>query len=222
MHVLAGADDDTWAERCIDDVLAERGHLLSDESCERLTRIWPVLQAAAAQRERLTTAQWVERTWRSLGGDAYLKPAEMANARRYLQLLDEMEEQAGAIDLSLLKTRLNKLYAEAAVSAGAVDLMTIHGAKGLEWDVVIVPGLEKKAAISGGRLLTWNEVDSGGSRRGACRACSDCWQGRGVARAERLAEQHREDARCGGTQAAVLCRLHAGAGGAASVCRSRS
>ena len=163
LHILAGADDDTWAERCIGDVLDERGHLLTDESCERLTRIWPILQAASAQRGRLTTSQWVERTWRSLGSDVYLRPAEMSNARRYLQLLDELEEQAAAIDLNLLKTRLNKLYAEAAVSEDAVDLITIHGAKGLEWDVVIVPGLEKKARVSSRRLLTWDEVGSGGA-----------------------------------------------------------
>ncbi len=161
LHMLAGADDDTCAERCVEDVLAERGDLLDEESCERLKRIWPVLRAAAAQRGRLTTSQWVERTWRSLGGDTYLKPAEITNARRYLQLLDELEEEAGTLDLSLLKTRLDKLYAEATASAGAVDLMTIHGAKGLEWDVVIVPGLEKKARVSGTRLLTWNEIDSG-------------------------------------------------------------
>lgn len=161
LHLLAGADDDTWAERSVSDALTERGHLLSDESCERLTRIWPVLQAASEQRGRLTTAQWIERTWRSLGGDAYLTPEEMTNARRYLQLLDEIEEQSGALDLSLLKTRLDKLYAEAAVNPEAVDLMTIHGAKGLEWDVVIVPGLEKRTRVSGGRLLTWNEIDSG-------------------------------------------------------------
>ncbi|MEO6817263.1 MAG: UvrD-helicase domain-containing protein [Edaphobacter sp.] len=163
LHLLAGADDDTWAERSIADVLAERGHLLSDESCELLTRIWPTLQAASDHRDRLTTAQRVERTWRSLGGDVYLTSEKMQNARRYLQLLDEIEEEAGAIDLNLLKLRLDKLYAEAAVHAGAVDLITIHGAKGLEWDVVIVPGLEKRARVSGGRLLTWNEIDSGGA-----------------------------------------------------------
>lgn len=161
LHLLAGADDDTWSERCIEDVLAERGDLLDEEGCERLARIWPVLRAASTQRGRLTTSQWVERTWRSLGGDAYLKPAEMTNARRYLQLLDEVEEQAGAINLTVLKKRINNLYADAAVTAGAVDLMTIHGAKGLEWDVVIVPGLEKRARVSGRRLLTWNEIDSG-------------------------------------------------------------
>lgn len=160
LHVLAGADDDTWSDSCIQDILTERGHLLDDESCSRLARIWPVLKAAAAQRGRLTAAQWVERTWRSLGGDSYLQNAEIANARRYLQLLDEMEQTEGTIDLKLLKARLATLFAEAAVTPGAVDLMTIHGAKGLEWDVVIVPGLEKRARVSGGRLLTWNEIGS--------------------------------------------------------------
>jgi ATP-dependent helicase/nuclease subunit A len=160
LHMLAGADNPEFAERCVGDVVAERGDLLSEESCARLARVWPVLQTAREQRSGLTTAQWVERTWRSLGGDVYLRPAEMANVRRYLQLLDEVEEQGELIDLGLLKGRLNKLYAEAAPAAGAVDLMTIHGSKGLEWDVVIVPGLEKKPPVSREKLLTWNEINS--------------------------------------------------------------
>jgi ATP-dependent helicase/nuclease subunit A len=75
--------------------------------------------------------------------------------------LDEVEEKGEAIDLGLLKRRLSSLYAETAAGADAVDLMTIHGAKGLEWDVVIVPGLEKKAQVNREKLLTWNEIDSG-------------------------------------------------------------
>jgi ATP-dependent helicase/nuclease subunit A len=161
LHILAGADDPAWAERSIEDVIAERGDLLSEESCERLARVWQVLSAAADQRGKLTTAQWVERTWRSLGGDAWLTANEMANARRYFQLLDEVEEQAGMLDLSLLARRIDKLYAETAAVAGAVDLMTIHGAKGLEWDVVMVPGLERRAQPNRNRLLTWSEIDSG-------------------------------------------------------------
>ncbi len=160
LHVLAGADDPAWAERCVQDAVAERGDLLSEESCARLMRVWPVLRAAGEQRVGLTTSQWVERTWRSLGGDVYLKSAEIANARRYLQLLDEVEEQAGTMDLGLLKRRLNRLFAESAAEAGAVDLMTIHGAKGLEWDVVIVPGLERKPQADRERLLNWSEIDS--------------------------------------------------------------
>ncbi|MGD0444229.1 MAG: UvrD-helicase domain-containing protein [Edaphobacter sp.] len=161
LHVLAGADDSEWSERCVEDAVRERGDLLSEESCTRLMRVWTVLQAARARQNELTTAQRVERTWRSLGGDAYLDDAGMANARRYLQLLDEVEEQAGVMDLSLLKRRLNDLRAETAAMEGAVDLMTIHKAKGLEWDVVIVPGMERKPPVDRERLLNWSEIDSG-------------------------------------------------------------
>ena len=164
LHLLSGADDPAWAERSLQDVIAERGDLLSEESCARLARIWPVLLAAVEHRTNITTAQRVERTWRSLGGDAYLKPAELANARRYLQLLDQVEEQTGTMDLRLLQRRLKTLFAEPAVGTGVVDLMTIHGAKGLEWDVVMIPSLEKRAQSNREKLLTWNEVDSNQNR----------------------------------------------------------
>jgi ATP-dependent exoDNAse (exonuclease V) beta subunit len=39
--------------------------------------------------------------------------------------------------------------------------MTIHKAKGLEWDVVIVPGMERKPPVDRERLLNWSEIDSG-------------------------------------------------------------
>ncbi len=161
LHVLVGGDDPAWAERSMQDVIDERADLLTEDSCARLARVWPVLRAAADQRARMTTAQWVERTWRSLGGDAWLTADERENARRYMRLLDEVEEEAGMLDLNLLQRKIDRLYAESTASAGAVDLMTIHGAKGLEWDVVMVPGLEKKANASRERLLNWNEIVPG-------------------------------------------------------------
>jgi ATP-dependent helicase/nuclease subunit A len=109
----------------------------------------------------MSTAQWVERTWRSLGGDAFLKPGELSNARRYLQLLDEVEEETGTIEVNLLKRRLDKLFAKPPASGWAVDLMTIHKSKGLEWDVVMVPGLQKKEPANREKLLNWSEIDAG-------------------------------------------------------------
>jgi ATP-dependent helicase/nuclease subunit A len=119
------------------------------------------LQAAESNRSGLSMAQWVERTWRSLGGEAYLKTAELANAQRYLQLLDEVEEENGRVDAGLLKRQLDKLYAKPPASDWAVDLMTIHKSKGLEWDVVMVPGMEKKDPPKRENLLNWSEIESG-------------------------------------------------------------
>ncbi|HZY61033.1 MAG TPA: UvrD-helicase domain-containing protein [Edaphobacter sp.] len=160
LHVIAGADDDRFAKRTIGTLIAERKHLLDEDSRAHLERVMPVFQAAAEQRGRLAVAQLVERTWRSLHGDIYLTAEQMSNAHRYLQLLDEIEQETGTLDLSLLKARLNDLCADTAMRADAVDLMTIHKAKGLEWDVVIVPSLEKSGRASRRRLLTWHELDS--------------------------------------------------------------
>jgi ATP-dependent helicase/nuclease subunit A len=159
--VVTGADDPAWKRRAMWDVVGERGELLSPDGIGRLERVWPVMQAAESQRGRLTTAQWVERTWRSLGGDSYLTADELGNALRYLRLLDAMEGEAGRIDLARLQQRLKRLYAESPVRADAVELVTIHKAKGLEWDVVLVPGLERTTQVDGGRLLAWDEMDSG-------------------------------------------------------------
>jgi ATP-dependent exoDNAse (exonuclease V) beta subunit len=44
-----------------------------------------------------------------------------------------------------------------------VELMTIHKAKGLEWDLVLVPGLERGGGRSANVLLNWLEFDGGTS-----------------------------------------------------------
>src|SRR5258708_34846886 len=59
-----------------------------------------------------------------------------------------------------MEQRMRKLYAESPVRAEAVELVTIHKAKGLEWDVVLVPGLERLTQGDAPSLLTWEEVDA--------------------------------------------------------------
>ncbi len=146
----------------------ERGHLLPDDSCQRLARVWSVLQSAAAQRARLTPAQLVERAWRSLGGDAWLTQSELMNTNRFFQLLNELQveleenQSVNLLDPTLLESRLQELYAEPNPTPEGtpfVELLTIHKAKGLEWDVVLVPALERQPAADRSRLLTWSELE---------------------------------------------------------------
>ncbi len=162
LHLLAGADDPALRECGVGDLIARRGHLISREGEQRLIRVWPVLEAAATRQGRWRLAEEIERTWRSLGGDAPLNAEARENADRFLRLVDELETAGRRLDLSVLAQRMERLYAEASVHAGAVDLMTIHGAKGLEWDVVMVPGLHRVAQADRNRLLNWVELDAAG------------------------------------------------------------
>jgi ATP-dependent exoDNAse (exonuclease V) beta subunit len=168
LHTLTGADDPNLQHHSIQRLMAERAHLLPEDSRLRLARVRNVLTEAAAQRARLRPAQLVERAWRSLGGDAWLQPDQLANAHRFFQLLDELHAQladsssAGLLDSALLESHLDKLYAEpASFPPGQpfIELLTIHKAKGLEWDVVLVPALERQPAADRSRLLTWSELE---------------------------------------------------------------
>jgi ATP-dependent exoDNAse (exonuclease V) beta subunit len=168
LHTLTGCDDPSLQSHSIQSLMAERGHLLPEDSIQRLQRVWQVLTEAAAQRARLTQAQLVERAWRSLGGDAWLTQSEIVNINRFFQLLDELQleleenRSANLLDPTLLESRLQELYAEPnPIPAGTpfVELLTIHKAKGLEWDVVLVPALERQPATDRSRLLTWSELE---------------------------------------------------------------
>jgi ATP-dependent helicase/nuclease subunit A len=174
LHTLTGSDDSTLRRLSIRRLMEQRGHLLSDDSIDRLKRVWTVLETAAAQDSRLSTARLVERVWRSLGGDTWLAEAELSNARRFFRLLDEMEAEAtssgAALDPTQLGDSLQRLYAEpgpCSPDAPSVELLTIHRAKGLEWDVVLVPALERSPGANRTRLLTWSELEDSADPTGA-------------------------------------------------------
>ncbi len=160
LHLLSGADDRLLKDTPILDLLQTRGDLLSPDGCARLERLWTVMTAALGQRGHIPLATWVERTWRSLGGDLPLDIEARENTQCFFELLNEISSDASSIDPADLERRLQSLYAAPATTPNAVDLMTIHSAKGLEWDLVIVPSLERRGQSNRGRLLTWAELDS--------------------------------------------------------------
>lgn len=136
-----------------------RAHLLSPEGQLLLGRAWPVLDEAQASLGRTLFSTHVERTWRSLGADALLRADQMTNARRFLRLLQELESGPDPLSVPLFERRLRKLYAEPSSGAADVELMTIHKSKGLEWDLVLIPALERGAGSSRHELLKWLELD---------------------------------------------------------------
>ncbi len=158
LHRLAGQDDSALARATIFELIQSRGELLSANGIARLQPFYLVLSRALDQRGRLPLSQWIARTWRAFQAHAFSSPEALANINRFLALLDELETSTGVIDLRILAERLKKLYAAAALHPGAVDLTTIHSAKGLEWDVVLIPSLQRPAQTGGGRLLAWLDI----------------------------------------------------------------
>ncbi len=135
---------------------------LGTEARRRLERCQPVLEQALDERRRFGLRDSVERCWHALGGPATLgNERELDEALAYLDALGDVEDEApGApVDLARLVEALLKLYAPARPQPDTyVELLTIHKSKGLQFDTVIVPGLERVGASDAPPLLRWLKV----------------------------------------------------------------
>ncbi|MBM3724964.1 MAG: DNA helicase UvrD [Acidobacteria bacterium] len=121
------------------------------------------LEAAIGQRGRRRLRDLVEAAWVTLGGPACLAgDTDLTDAGRFLDLLDELDEGGDLADFAVLEARCAELFATPdALADGAVQVMTIHKAKGLEFDTVIVPGLDRPQRLDDSRLLTWTTALAG-------------------------------------------------------------
>ncbi|HTU66225.1 MAG TPA: UvrD-helicase domain-containing protein [Steroidobacteraceae bacterium] len=132
---------------------------LTPDGNARLFRARPILLAAWEGREREARAHLVERTWLALGGaSASGQTTELAHARRFLAALDVEDRKRLRGRPPDLGRLMNRLYAEDPAQPGAVSLMTIHGAKGLEFDHVFVVGVGRATRGDESRLLNWLEI----------------------------------------------------------------
>ena len=133
---------------------------LTPDGRTRLERVRPVLAAALAGRQRSSLRDAVEGTWLVLGGPACAASAtDLEDAETYLDHLESKEEAGAIADFEAFEQSLDKLYAlpDMAAGDGAVQIMTMHKAKGLEFDHVIVPGLGKVPPAAGKKLFLWME-----------------------------------------------------------------
>jgi ATP-dependent exoDNAse (exonuclease V) beta subunit len=133
---------------------------LSPDGRERLARVRNILAPALANRLRGSLRDRVERAWLALGGPACVTDAtDLEDAGVYLDALESAEVAGALPDLAAFETRVAELWALPDVHARAndVQIMTIHRAKGLEFDHVIVPGLGRTPRTDEKHLFLWME-----------------------------------------------------------------
>ncbi|HJD44071.1 MAG TPA: UvrD-helicase domain-containing protein [Candidatus Paenalcaligenes intestinipullorum] len=126
---------------------------LEDDERQRLHAAAHVLLEANNHSGILPLAAWVERIWHALGGKAvYVDTADQADAEQVLQLLEQIGPYT-QLCLEQLEQRVAALKAVPTTTEVAVEVMTIHKAKGLEFEGVLLYGLERKARADDAPLI---------------------------------------------------------------------
>ena len=141
----------------------ERLSALSSDGQERLKRTATVLEKALKMRGRVTARALVEGAWMELGGPASLTGEDaLSDAEAFFDMVERSALLFEMPSPEVMKAELEKLY---ATHRGAddcrVELMTMHKAKGLEFNHVILPGLGRHPGQDDKEMLIWLERNAG-------------------------------------------------------------
>ena len=155
--LLLTADDLTST---MPSLMQQRLAQLSADAQARLSRLLAVLPCATDPRS--LRAQ-VEAIWFSLAGPQLADSDDMEAARLYLDTLSSLEANSaawGRIDsVADLERAVLSLYAPPSNTPDCrVDVMTMHKSKGLQFDVVLLPGLAKGTRAETKLLLRLQEL----------------------------------------------------------------
>ena len=155
LHALCYGDRDSPVWELLSD--SERLGKLSSEGQERAGSFRAAMGKALSCWGRQAPSEVLRGLWISLGGPACIDEPGREDAERLFALI-EASESSGALSVEEVEGRITRLYADHPGSpGGSLDLMTIHKAKGLEFDNVIIPGMGREARGEDKKLLVWME-----------------------------------------------------------------
>ena len=138
---------------------ADRFAALSQDGQVRVKRFLTIVEPALKQVPRSGLMPWVESIWLQLGGPAVCRDDIDANAaERAIRRLLSLEAEGRLWQKSVLTDVMKSLYAENSDDANCqIQIMTLHKAKGLEFDTVILPALDRQTRADSTQLLNWFE-----------------------------------------------------------------
>ncbi len=154
IHALVELDSTTPVWRLLNN--PEKTQLLTSDGKKRVEtmvqNISPFLNGFTDKNFR----DVLEACWINLGGPACLQRTSPDDIEVFFNKVEEIITSGQEEQFENFDQILTDLYASPlAVSDNAVQIMTMHKAKGLEFDFVILPGLGKKSKADEKRLVYW-------------------------------------------------------------------
>ncbi|UCG74176.1 MAG: UvrD-helicase domain-containing protein [Chromatiales bacterium] len=163
LHALAADDRDNGIWSLVNDT--DRIARLSADGRARASAFAEKLAPWLARRGACALREVVEGAWQCIGGPACVQdPMELEIAAEFFDYLDEIDAGGDCPDVAELLAGIDaRPVSRDAIHDPRVQLMTMHKAKGLEFDTVLLPGLNHRPRTDTRPLLLWHElVDADG------------------------------------------------------------
>ncbi|MCR9104681.1 MAG: UvrD-helicase domain-containing protein [Gammaproteobacteria bacterium] len=146
--------------------LPEVRQQLSDDGQVRVGHLLSVMHWAQAKRDRLGLRVWIEQVWTMLGGPACARTAaDLEDAESFLRLLEPAVATGNALDIGWLTRQTQERFMSGGDPDSRLQLMTLHKAKGLEFDSVIIPSTASRTRGDTRDILLWDEFTTGNGER---------------------------------------------------------
>ena len=139
---------------------------LSQQAKDRLKPFVLVLDYWNYHRDRKSTALWIKGLWLRLGGERCYPNPVKNDLDQIFKMLETFTDPSGNIDFYAFEEKLLSVYTDQMNSSEKgtsgngscqLQLMTIHQAKGLEFDYVMLPNIEQVTQRNDSPLLNWHE-----------------------------------------------------------------
>ncbi|WP_395185239.1 DNA helicase UvrD (plasmid) [Pseudomonas aeruginosa] len=130
---------------------------LSTEGQKRVQALLQVIDSIERSARGAELAWAVKSAWIALGGPATVTRGEMDDIETIFRLLNQHTATGALVNPQAFFRAIEKVYA--SPKAGTVTVMTFHGSKGLEFDVVLIPGLSRTGGRDDTPLFHWRQVE---------------------------------------------------------------
>lgn len=145
--------------------IAEAGSAgLSEGDRQRVSHLLAALSWGEEKRDRLALPIWIEQIWLQLGGPQCACHEDLYFVESFLALLRRAEERGRGLDINWLQQELAGAPFVSDDLSENVRITTLHKAKGLEFDYVFIPYLNRRTRSQNRDLIRWHWHEDSATR----------------------------------------------------------